>query len=141
MATQPASPRQASGVAVESVGAGFAAATAIADHVLDRQAAANVVVIIMTILESLSTMHLAYATQGARRIAVLRDVASHTTSSTVTVLWIFFHINLAIIAAIAIAVPRLTSIAEDAARTVFAYPLAVRTTGALRTTAAAVVRI
>lgn len=139
MATQPASPRQASGVAVESVGAGFAAATAIADHVLDRQAAANVVVMDMTILESLSTMHLANATPGARRIAVLRDVASNTTSSTV--LWIFFHINLAIIAAIAIAVPRLTSIAEDAARTVFAYPLAVRTTGALRTTAAAVVRI
>lgn len=114
-------------------------AAAIGDHVLDRQAAGNVVVMVMPKLESLNTMHLANATSGARRSAVLRDVASHTASSTV--LWILFHVNLATIAAIAIAVPRLTSIAEDAARTVFAYPLAVRTTGALRTTAAAVVRI
>lgn len=87
MATQPASPRRSSGVAVESFGAGFAAAAAIADHVLDRQAAGNVVVMVMPKLESLSTMHLANATSGARRIAVLRDVASHTTSSTI--LWIF----------------------------------------------------
>lgn len=44
MATQPVSPRRASGVTVENVGAGFAAAAAIADHVLYRQAAGNVVV-------------------------------------------------------------------------------------------------
>lgn len=134
MASEPATPRSASGIAVERSWADFATPAAITDLVAHRRADA----VVLTFLESGRTPNPANSTGANGSAALWRSTGCPALS---TMLCAHIHIGFAAVGIVAIAILPVPVIAIVATGAVLTLPAAVRSLSALQITAAAIVHI